>query len=117
MSVLLKRGDLMRLIPFSAPTTYVYFPATRSGMISSDAILATLRDAACNGQTVGEWIPKLCTIRDFGRNLKYTSRKRALSVSTVRRMIARGMPHFRLGRKILLDDLACRDWLGLKAAD
>ena len=117
MSVLLKRGDLMRLIPFSAPTTYVYFPATRSGLISSDAILATLRAAAYNGQTVGEWIPKLCTIRDFGRNLQYTSRKRALSTSSVRRMIARGMPHFRLGRKILLDDLACRDWLGVKAAD
>lgn len=117
MGVLLKRGDLMRLIPFSAPTTYVYFPATKSGLISSDAILATLRDAARNGQHVGEWIPKLCTIRAFGQGLKYTSRRRALSTSTVRRMIARGMPHFRLGRKILLDDLACRDWLGIKAAD
>lgn len=117
MSVLLKRGDLMRLIPFSAPTTYLYFPATKSGLISSDAILATLRDAARNGQPVGEWIPKLCTIRDFGRGMQDTSRKRALSATTIRRMIARGMPHFRLGRKILLDDLTCRDWLGIKAAD
>lgn len=117
MGVLLKRGDLMNLIPFSAPTTYVYFPATKSGLISSDAILARLRDAARNGQPVGEWIPKLCTIKQFGEGLRYTAKRRAVSVTTVRRMIRRGMPHFRLGQKILLDDLACRDWLGLKAVD
>lgn len=117
MGVLLKRGDLMNLIPFSAPTTYVYFPSTKSGLISSDLILATLRNAARNGQHVGEWIPKLCTIKQFGEGLEHTSRRRAVSAKTVRRMIARGMPHFVLGRKILLDDLTCRDWLGLKAVD
>ena len=117
MSVLLKRGDLMRLVPLSAPTTYGYFPATKSGLISSDAIIARLREAAQNGQTVGEWIPKLCTIRKFGEGLQHTSRRRALSPSTIRRFIRDGMPHFRLGRKILLDGHACREWLGIRAAE